>query len=80
MKNLLYGHTITTKIFDSYGENSFFGEKKIVKKLVTVVLSLNMSFVSQRGNPLGAFETNCEVKKSKTYYWGRYGLLQTCSF
>ena len=42
MKNILKGH-ITIKIFDSNGENPFFG-KKIVKKVVTVVLSLNRSF------------------------------------
>ena len=38
------------------------------------------NFILQMGNPLGVYETNYKVKKAKTYYWGRYGLLQTYSF
>ena len=44
MKNILWGH-ITLNIFASNGENPFFVKKKIVKKVITVVLSLNTSFV-----------------------------------
>ena len=42
MKNILSGH-ITIKIFDSNGEFFFLGKK--IKNLVTVVLSLNTSFL-----------------------------------
>ena len=42
MKNILWGH-ITINIFASNGENPFFWSK-MVKKVVTVVLSLNTSF------------------------------------
>ena len=32
------------------------------------------------GTPLGYMKLTARSKKSKTYCWGRYGLLQTCSF